>query len=277
MRFYVSHHLRGFGVSKPSSVSLVRRGATISAAVTLVFGTVFLAGAQSAIAGSYSPGISDNYAGYMVHNEAFTDAEGYVTVPIVTGQTDDVAAFWYGVNLGHTAAQPLVQSGVESDYGGATWLVYEVYPNEPKQTIPGFFPNLGDNVFTHATETTNRQGFNFIDGSVQKVAINYYPNTSVDGHAWAITERPLIDLGGYCFLPGLANFGTEYFTGTPQFASPAGWLALYSLSGGEYSMEADITGDPMAYPTTYDLYGNFKSIFQGEGGTWPESCPSGWG
>jgi hypothetical protein len=146
-----------------------------------------------------APSPSQNWAGYVAHNNTYSDALAEWTLPTATGVsgTDDYSSSWVGIGLGNSSPDPLMQAGSESDWLNGTpqyymWL--QVFPEESKQQIVDFGVNGGDAVGVHVTYTTSGPEFHLWDTTRSfNKQFQVGGSWKNDGHAEWIYERTAIN------------------------------------------------------------------------------------
>jgi hypothetical protein len=205
------------------------------------------------------------WAGYGVHNAAFTDVEAEWTVPNA-GKGLGLSSHWVGVGLGESKTYPLVQAGEESPAGGKAYAWVETwYPGDKQgetKNLPGL-TNIGGNVLSvHVTFTTAGVGIHITDETTvvsSRQLPQTYSGMIPDGHSEVISEDPNQE------AQPLADFGNVTFTQSQAYSPATGWKPIGQLSHYYYTM-SDIYGNVMARPGPLDSTGyDFTNYWEAAG------------
>lgn len=188
-----------------------------------------------------------NWAGYLVHNQTFTDVEATWVVPTATGSGR--SSHWVGIGLGQSKTYPLVQAGEESLADGSAygWVetVYAGETNGAEVPVSGLTGIAGHTLGVHVHfGTDGSTSIHLVDETTGK---NYYPTAPSysgmkdDGHAEVISEDP------NDMAQPLANFGQVIFTGCEAASAATGWKDFDALVDYTITM-TDAMNNVMASP-----------------------------
>lgn len=234
---------------------------------------------------------SSNWAGYVIHNNTYSDAEAEWDLPNATGIAgqDDYSDAWVGIGLGNSSAYPLMQAGSQSDdlassEPGTTFynLWYSVWPQDIFYT-PDTTVHVGDLVGAHVTVNAGADNcgaftcvyFHLWDASTGFTA-DYLQggDWNNDGHAEWIYERPCIFSGSNCEIQYLAR-ATPVFTQAQAAVSGAGFLPMGDYSWVELTMWNCAATRELAYPGAIDTNDlGFNTYFENNGDHDKCSVPS---
>jgi Peptidase A4 family len=234
---------------------------------------------------------STNWAGYVIHNNTYSDAEAEWDLPNVFGIIGKnlYSDSWVGIGLGNSSTYPLMQAGSESDALDSNSpgddyysLWFGFWPESIFDTVD-VNVSVGDLVGAHVTVDGSAAGcgastcvfFHVWDASTGFTA-EYVEggDWSNDGHAEWIYERPCIISGSNCEIQYLAR-AAPVFTEAQAAVSGAGWLPMGDYSWVELTMWNCPGTQELAYPgtiTANDL--GFNTYFENNGDANQCSVPS---
>lgn len=183
--------------------------------------------------------LSPYWAGNVDNDHDYLDAEATWVIPLASGGARAYSIHWVGVGLGNSRAHPLVQAGSWSQGNGATYVWLETFPQTVIIQLLDFGNGVdGNTLFVHARFThAGDASWHIVDESagIDRSYSQHWDNTSPDGHAEFIAERPAID-GAY---PDLANFGTMTFRDAYSASLATGFVPVGKLPHYYYDMIND--------------------------------------
>jgi hypothetical protein len=189
-----------------------------------------------------------NWAGNVVNNHTYDNAQGYWKEPLGSANAGDQAysSSWVGLGQGSSAARPIIQAGSDSDtYLGARHfdLWWEVFPENSSQTITTNTA-AGDQIYAKVDGWTNQATMQVYDQTKGTGGTYHYNSGSfdVDGTAEWILERTWV---GY--YPHLAN-STTTFTSAAASAPDKALTGVGNLPHYYVDMSTCTSGVLMAYP-----------------------------
>ena len=218
-------------------------------------------------------GYTPNWAGYLVHDATFSDAQINSYANAVTGGTSDQVSAWAGVNLGSGNGHQLVQAGAimqatnpnESELFTEIWGYNANGVFQDVKTPVAYGKIAGTLYYAHATFGNNGYAyFHLVDVSA-KVAYQppgYYTNSTLDGHAEVLIESPCVPAGCSSGYLNLANFGVWSFSLVQAYSPTTGWQDFAHLDNIEDFMYRSADNHTLAVPSALNPDGTFNVTWE---------------
>lgn len=153
---------------------------------------------------------SDNWAGYAVVGNAFTEARGSWTVPSVNCSVNPngAASFWVGIDGWDN--NTVEQTGTESQCNGTDLATYAWYEFAPKRgvTIKNMPVTPGEDMEAKVHYNGSRFEVTIVDLTTGK----YFRTSATEPRAKRASAEWIAESNGYSGLPdfGAAGFGKDF-------------------------------------------------------------------
>jgi hypothetical protein len=162
---------------------------------------------------------SDNWAGYAVIGNAFTEARGSWTVPSVNCRINPngAASFWVGIDGWDN--DTVEQTGTESQCNGVDLVIYAWYEFAPKKgvTIENMRVTPGESMEAEVRYT----GSKFVVTIVDLTTGKYFRTSAAVPRAQRASAEWIAESNGYSGLPdfGAVGFGKDFTRATDTNAA----------------------------------------------------------
>ncbi|KAK1569870.1 peptidase A4 family protein [Colletotrichum navitas] len=160
---------------------------------------------------------SSNWAGAVKIGNGYNHVTGTITVPEVSGNNDDAASAWVGID-GDTCQTAILQTGV-SFYGDGTFDAWYEWIPDYAYSFSNFDVSVGDQIQMTVDASSKKKGVatlqNLTTGKKVTHTFTSTPSTLCETNAEWIVEA--FQEGGSQVT--LADFGTIKFTGAAASGS----------------------------------------------------------